>query len=257
MAELLAHDVQNKLPFHQGFPHVLSMQRGSWVVTIRNCSNTSALALAAVGGQMWRASMDGSVGTRDSGLVYVLMTPVLMSAWVVMQGSHQLAALFNHVDWRTRELLDCATLALRACWARSTFELERMSLLQLVLGIPPDSSEEHFRQAAAGPSSVTVQRLRQRAILLPSQPAASSVMLVRRQLNLHAFTQVLEAWLLDPEKPFAFYGPGNFKVDSWLFFHEPDKQLPLVLFVSSKQRLGRETVNAAKIMEEMKKVCAG
>ena len=197
--------------------------------------------------------MDGSVGTRDSGLVYVLMTPMLMSAWVVMQGSHQLAALFNHVDWRTRELLDCATLALRACWARSTFELERMSLLQLVLGIPPDSSEEHFRQAAAGPSSVTVQRLRQRAILLPSQPAASSVMLVRRQLNLHAFTQVLEAWLLDPEKPFAFYGPGNFKVDSWLFFHEPDKQLPLVLFVSSKQWLGRQTVNAAKIMEEMKK----
>lgn len=201
---------------------------------------------------MWRASVEGDSAPIDSGQVYVLMTPMLMAAWIINQGATQLAALSSEVNWRTREVLDCATASLRACWARTTLHKEHMNLLQLVFGIPPTSCEDGL--VAAGPSINTVQRLRQREVLLPSETAASNVRLVhvRQQLKLSQFLELLNAWLADEVgKPFAFYGPGNYKVDSWVFFHQRGKQLPLVVFVSSKQR--SDTVDASKIMGEMAK----
>lgn len=188
------------------------------------------------------------------GPMYVLMSSVLMSAFVVDWGQAYLTTPLTSspLSHREREILDCAVITFRAWWASAHLGIHCMPLEQLVFGKAPTRQSYQLEYAV-------IEQLVGRHVLLPLGDAEREPRVVTsrvgKQLDLAQFLLLLHKWLDDPTAPFAYYGPGNYKADAWLFFKQPDTGRPLVIFTSSKQRAGGspEWVDASGIMTEMRK----
>lgn len=181
-------------------------------------------------------SVSEELPTWGGSPVYVWMAPLLMSAWLLAPGTEFLLSSFGNLTWQQREELDCGVVSARAFAAHSLGAL--IMPLDRLCGRP------------SAPSNTWLATTRVR---LSGQ--IPGIKRVGEQLQQNAFNTLVQKWFTGEETTYAYRGPGNYKVDSWVLFRLPmdeDVDQPFVVFISSKKRPAR-TVTAAEIVAERNK----